>query len=328
MKLGEIFKNGLIFQHGKPIRVFGESDGAVKLTFAGNEQILSGGKWVAVFPSMDYGGPYALTVVGDGETVVVSDIYIGEVVLFSGQSNIQFKMKDGAILHEPLENDNMLRIFVSERLEQGEPFHPSNGWVKADIGTLGNWSAVAYQTGRAIRKRGKPAVGVVVCSQGASVIQSWMDEKLLIGSALDIPIAKRHPDSKEPDYSAWNANGTLFHFMLERLFPFSFGKVVWYQGESNASVAEGEIYDRLLHVMISNWRECFRDPMLGFIIVQIADFIHFRDQAGWKAVQDAQIRAAKQIPGVKTILSADVCENDTIHPMTKWKLAARIAENV
>ena len=328
MKLGEIFKNGLIFQKGKPIRVFGESDGETKLTFAGNERIIPGGKWVAEFPAMDYGGPYTLTAVGDGETVVLSDIYIGEVVLFSGQSNIQFRMRDGAVMPEPPENDDMLRIFVSERIEKGEPFKPSDGWVKADRETIGNWSAVAYQTGRELRKRGIPAVGVVACSQGASVIQSWIDDKILVGSELDLPDEKRHRDSKDPTYSVWNAPGMLFHFMLERLIPFSFGKVVWYQGESNSSVAEGEIYDRLLDMMISDWRGRFNDPGLGFVIVQIADYIHAGDKAGWKAVQDAQLRAEGLIPGVKTVISADVCENDMIHPVTKWKLAARIAENI
>ncbi|MGN1128218.1 MAG: sialate O-acetylesterase, partial [Candidatus Flemingiibacterium sp.] len=120
--------------------------------------------------------------------------------------------------------------------------------------------------------------------------------------------------------------GMLYHFMLERLMPFSFGRVVWYQGESNSSVYEGEIYDKLLDMMIGNWRKSFADEKLGFIIVQIADFIHTGDKNGWQAVQDAQLRAQDEIPGVRTVVSADICENDMIHPVTKWKLAKRISE--
>ncbi len=326
MKLGEIFKNGLILQAGKPIRIFGESDREVRLTFAGTERIAPGGKWTVEFPAMEYGGPYILTASGDGEELTVGDIYVGEVVLFSGQSNIQFRMSEAVTPDEFIADDDMLRIFVSERPEEGEPLNPSDGWIKASRETIGKWSALAYLTGFELRKKGIPAVGVVACSQGASVIQSWIDDKIIVGSELDLPDEKRHRDSKDPTYSKWNAPGMLYHFMLERLTPFSFGRVVWYQGESNASVFEGEIYDRLLAMMIGNWRKSFADDSLGFIIVQIADFIHTGDKNGWKAVQAAQLRAQDEIPGVRTVVSADICENDMIHPVTKWKLAKRISE--
>lgn len=327
MKLGEIFKNGLIFQRGKPVRVFGTSDTGAAITFAGTTQTVPAGSFTVEFPAMDYGGPHTLTAVGDSQTCTVCDIFIGEVILFSGQSNIQFRMGEGAVDPEPPMHDDMLRIFVSERMEP-EPLTPADGWVKADPENVGKWSAVAYQTGRALRQHGVPAVGVVVCAQGASVIQSWIDDRKITGTALDLPPEVRHLDARSPLYEKWNWNGVLFRFMLERLFPFSFGKVVWYQGESNASPAEGAAYRQLLAVMIANWRERFRDPSLQFVIVQIADYIHAPDAAGWAAVQEAQLRAAAEIPGTAAVISRDVCENDMIHPVTKWKLAARIADQL
>ena len=322
MKLGEIIKNGVIFQKGKPIRVFGESDTGVTVSFCGSEKKLPSGRFVAEFPAMDYGGPYTMTITGDGESIGINDIYIGEVILFSGQSNIQFRMKE-ALSPEPYENDDMLRIFVSERIEKGEPFNPSDGWVKADRATIDNWSAVAYQTGRSLRKRGVPAVGVIACSQGASVIQSWIDEKIFVGSELDIKAEEFNTAISNPVYSAWNGNGRLYHFMFERLVPFSFGGVVWYQGESNASVREGQIYDRMLGMMIKNWRDVLHDDKLFFIVIQISDF---SQGEGWKEVQAAELRAEKLIPDVRTIISADVCEVGMIHPITKWKLSRRVAD--
>ena len=328
MKLGEIFRRGLIFQRGKPIRVFGSSLGGVSLTFAGARQTHPAGAFVAEFPPMAYGGPYTLTVSGDGETVEIPDIYVGEVILFSGQSNMQLRMAEGAVDPEPQTADGMLRIFVSERMEACEPLTPSDGWVAATPDNIEKWSAIAYQAGQALRARGVPAVGAVVCAQGASPIQSWIDERRITGTALDLPSEVRHGNFHHPAYRKWNGNGALFHFMLERLFPFSFGKVVWYQGESNTSPAEGAIYDRLLTELIANWRECFRDPALPFVIVQIADYAQADDSAAWKAVQDAQLRVARQVPHVTAVISADVCETHMIHPVTKWKLAARIADQL
>lgn len=326
MRLGEIFRDGMIFQRGKPVRVFGGSESGVTVKFRDTEQTCPAGKFAAEFPAEEYGGPYTLTVTGDGETVTLNDIYVGEVILFSGQSNIQFRMKE-ALSPEPYENDDMLRIFVSERMEAGEPFKPSDGWIKADRSTIDNWSAVAYQTGRSLRKRGVPAVGVVACSQGASVIQSWIDDRIITQSEYDFPVEKRHVDAKNPTYEQWNTYGKLYHFMLERLFPYSFGEVVWYQGESNTSFTEGVVYDKMLDMMIRNWREKFNDSELKFIVVQIADY-DARQTDGWRAVQDAQLRAAEWIPGVVTVKCADVCETTMIHPITKWKLAARIASEI
>ena len=323
MKLGEIFRDGVIFQKGKPIRVFGESDGAAIIAFAGNERKTSGGHFVVEFPAMDYGGPYELVASDEKETIRISDICIGEILLCSGQSNMQFRMGEGAVEVEPREHDDMLRIFVSDRIEKAEPLTPADGWTKADPENIDKWSAIGYQVGRELRKKGVPAVGIVACSQGASVIQSWIDEKIFVGSELDIKAEEFNTAISNPVYSAWNGNGKLYHYMFERLVPFSFGGVVWYQGESNSSVREGQIYDRMLEMMIRNWRDVLRDEKLFFIVIQISDFTRGE---GWKEVQAAELRAEKLIPDVRTIISADVCEVGMIHPVTKWKLSKRVAD--
>ncbi len=329
MKLGEIIRDGMVLQKGKAIRFFGESDGAVKLNFDGCEKVVEGGSWVAEFPKRDeYCSGLSLVVEGDGEKLTISDICVGEVILFSGQSNIQFRMVEEITPSSEYYDDDMLRIFVSERIEKGEPLCPSDGWVKAKRENIDKWSAVAYLVGRDLRKKGVPAVGVVACSQGASIIQAWIDEKVLCGSELDLPEEKCLFNKNHGCYDLyiqWNVIGRLYHFMLERLMPYSFGRVVWYQGESNASDAEGEIYDKLFEMMIGCWRKGFRDPSLEFVVVQIANYIHAGNQPGWKALQAAQLRTGA-LDGVDTVICADVCEDDNIHPATKWKLAERITD--
>lgn len=42
---------------------------------------------------MPYSGPYTLTVSFETETVVLEDIYVGEVYLFAGQSNMEWKLR-------------------------------------------------------------------------------------------------------------------------------------------------------------------------------------------------------------------------------------------
>lgn len=323
MKLGEIFRDHMVLQANKPIRVFGEGKGHAGVTFMGKTLTCDNdtdGKWVLEFPAMPYGGPYGMDVVCGGEHIIIHDIMVGEVILFSGQSNIQFRMVEEITDPKDYVDDDMMRIFVSERPEAGEPLSPRDGWVRCAKENVPKWSALAYLVSLEARKAGIPAVGAVACSQGASVIQSWIDEKIFLGSPLDIPSEKLPHDWKQPGY-IWNRPGMLYHFMLERLIPYSFGNVVWYQGESNTSIAESEIYGDLLGMMIDNWRAVFHDDKLPFAVVVIADF---REGEDWEGVQRAQEDAQNHIEGVVSVKSGDISEKRMIHPVTKWRLAKRI----
>lgn len=225
MKLGEIFRDHMVLQANKPVRVFGDGKGHAEVTFMGKTLTCDNdtdGKWVIEFPAMPYGGPYEMDVVCGGEHTVIHDIMVGEVILFSGQSNIQFRMVEEITDPKDYVDDDMMRIFVSERPEAGEPLSPRDGWVRCAKENVPEWSAIAYLVSLEARKAGIPAVGAVACSQGASVIQSWIDEKIFLGSPLDIPSEKLHHDWKQPGYF-WNRPGMLYHFMLERLIPYSFG---------------------------------------------------------------------------------------------------------
>ena len=94
MKLDKLFCDGVVFAEGKPLRVFGESDGRVTVKFCGVETTAGpeNGRWIAEFPAMSAGGPYELEVCGDGKTVLVSDVYVGRVYLVAGQSNAELQL--------------------------------------------------------------------------------------------------------------------------------------------------------------------------------------------------------------------------------------------
>ena len=67
------------------------------------------------------------------------------------------------------------------------------------------------------------------------------------------------------------------------------------------------------------------DETLPFVVVQIADYDKRCDE-GWHSVQKAQMEIQEEVAYTKTVVCADICERDCIHPPTKRKLGLRIVK--
>lgn len=326
MTLNKIFSSHMVFARRLPIRIYGEGSGVVQINFVGYKKILisEDDKWIVEFPPMEYGGPYSMEVIFEDEKIVLEDIYIGEVFLFAGQSNMQFKMKESNTPIDLYNSNNKLRLYSTDRIEKSDYYTSDDGWVICEKEQVGNWSAIAYLTGNEISKTKNIAVGAIACYQGASVIESWVPKGAF--KEINIPEDKKYIDHTVKDFSAWNSEGTLYSYALSQVVPFSVSAVVWYQGESDATQEEGLVYCDELSVLINVWRKDFYNPNLPFVIVQISDNIQRAAiDNGWSLIQKAQIDIQSKSPNVKTVISADVCENNDIHPKTKDKLAQRIS---
>ena len=119
MKLSSIFTDHMVIQQGMPIRIFGEGKGKVTVDFLGKvtEYISEEDKWCITYPEESYGGPYDMKVTLDDETVILKDIYIGEVWIASGQSNMEmplFRTEYGINEARHSKND-MIRLFTVSR---------------------------------------------------------------------------------------------------------------------------------------------------------------------------------------------------------------------
>ncbi len=314
----------MVFAAGQPIRVYGSGKGNVKITFAGISKSLvsESDTWLISFPPMDFGGPYELKAVFDDNTVLLQDIYIGKVFLCAGQSNMEFKIKEGNIPDRLLVPNEKLRMFVTDRLEP-ERFSAKDGWVKAEKDNISDWSAIGYLVGNGVSVNEDVAVGIIGCYQGASMIESWVPEGTFQADGIAVPDEKKHPDFRIKPFDTWNQDAVLYNYALSQVKPFSVTAVLWYQGESNASTEGGNVYLKMLEKLIKIWRADFENDLLPFVVVQIADCTQ-RLTEGWRLVQKAQLDIERTVNGVKTVVSADVCETDHIHPPTKHLLAERI----
>src|SRR5579875_442774 len=101
-----LFTDGLVLQRGKPCPIWGTADPSEKVqvcltgTGKGSTVLLEAGmtagkdgKWKTAFvPGPELaGGPYTLTIKGKN-TITLKDVYVGEVWVCSGQSNMEWQL--------------------------------------------------------------------------------------------------------------------------------------------------------------------------------------------------------------------------------------------
>ena len=320
MKLEALFSDHAVLQRGKEINIFGKGKGVVEITFCGNTASYTsdGGDFVLTLPPLQAGGPYEMTVCLNGKTHIIKDIMVGDVILVAGQSNTEVQI--GEISPEMTGDNPYIRAYHCRHISKSHPFDDS--WNALTGDNTSHWNALPYHIADMLYKERGVPIGVVCCSQGAARIQSFLSPQLNTG--FDFDPEKLHPDYKYPQFVAFNHNSDIFRFMLEPIVPYTIDKVVWYQGESNTSVYEGNHYDEMLKAMIGEWRRLFRNAKLPFVIVQINDFTGAFSAQGWKLVQQAQERVAQETQYCTLVKISDLGQHDLIHPTNKKEVAQRI----
>lgn len=329
MKTAPIFTNGAILPANKNICVFGEGVGAITVSFAGNTvySAAENGKFRVFLPPMSYGGPFEMTLTDAEGSEIITDIYVGEVYVMAGQSNMQFKLHESAFPKEDYFDDFLLRVFSTDRVEDSDTFHSKDGWVSVTKENAGYFTAIGMMTGEELRKKKNIPIGIITCYQGASVIESWLPKEVAGLPRFAVPGNDKFYDHFDSFYGQWNHDGDLYSAMIPQIAPYSVNGIVWYQGESDVTDGEAKIYKDELLAMISVWRSDFLDPCLPFFVIQIAD-CDDRAWPCWTAIQRAQADAADDGKKIFCIISRDVCESNTIHPTRKYELSKRLADKI
>ena len=323
MELNRIFRSHMVLQANKPVNVFGSGDGIVKVEIGGclTEAKVSN-NWVVTLPPYDYSGPHTIKITMNEETVILHDVYFGDVLLMAGQSNIEFKLGESTYNKSDYKDNDLVRLFSSEKTtKKGEFFHPEDGWVVLDDETAEYWTAIGYHVAEELNEKTNHAIGIITCYQGGMVIQSWIPFEALANTKAYIPFEER----RYKEY--YNNDGYNYDFIFKKLVPYTFKAVVWYQGESNHMINEAQNYHFMLTTLIDLWRKDLIDNDLPFIVIQIADYYSSKNE-GWRTVQEAQVKISETMNNVYTVISSDVCEINEIHPPTKINIAKRVTEKL
>lgn len=133
-----------------------------------------------------------------------------------------------------------------------------------------------------------------------------------------------------------NTPSLLFNSMIRPLIPCAIKGIIWYQGEENSwNLHDASTYNKMLPMLINDWRFYWGLGDIPFIITQIANFgeeKNYDENSLWAKVRQAQLQTAMTVPAACMAVTIDIGEAGDLHPKDKrtvgQRLAARALYNV
>ena len=112
--------------------------------------------------------------------------------------------------------------------------------------------------------------------------------------------------------------------MVAPLIPYAIKGAIWYQGESNASVAGSTEYRTLFGRMITDWREKWGEGDFPFLFVQLAGYGGNSPRDVWPFVRESQLKTLA-LPNTGMASAVDIGDPTNIHPPDKLDVGLRLA---
>jgi len=117
-----------------------------------------------------------------------------------------------------------------------------------------------------------------------------------------------------------------YNGMIAPLVPYAVKGAIWYQGETN--VGRAPQYERIMALLIRDWRTRFQSGDFPFLVVQLANFLDRRDAPGdseWARLREAQLHVSQNVPHSGLAVTIDIGEAKDIHPKNKQDVGERLA---
>ncbi|MFA9390245.1 MAG: sialate O-acetylesterase [Prolixibacteraceae bacterium] len=340
IKLPSIFTSNMVMQQESQPAIWGWTDSKsnVKVTTSWNNKTYEikadqDGKWKQKVETIQYGGPYEMTISDGSSIVLLKNILLGEVWLCGGQSNMEMPMK--GFTGQPVKGSNMdilkaknpnIRLITVPRNSTLQTVDDFEGkWEEASPSTVAEFSAAGYYFGRLVNELIDVPIGLISVNYGGSCVQAWMSRKTAV------PFGETGLPQSDADIKVKNRTPTtLFNGMLNPVIGYGIRGALWYQGETNYE--EADKYVELFPKMVTEWRELWQVGEFPFYYCQIAPFDYaVFHPADWKEkynsayLREAQLKCTDIIPNTGMAVLMDCAHPTSIHPSEKDKAGERLA---
>lgn len=230
IQMPKLFGKGCVLQKGEETRVWGwyEPGKQIVLEFQGNsyETFTSrDGRFEIGVKCKEAGGPFRMVLRGtDAQEKVLEGIYVGDVFVCAGQSNMELPMsRVRERFPEESEQNGCSGVHYFKVQECAEFVHPRKEhetamWMECTGDHLQEVSALSYFYGKILHEERKLPIGIINLSLGGTPVQAWtspeglaaypemMKEKHRFEKALDREVLLKKQEKEEREWQQKLAN--------------------------------------------------------------------------------------------------------------------------
>jgi sialate O-acetylesterase len=361
----KILSDHMVVQRDLPVHVWGLATvgEAVSVEFRGEMRTVATdriGHWSVYLKPGAAGGPFEMTVKGAAgeQPITIHDILVGDVWVASGQSNMEFAMRQAATAAAdlPKADNPRIRLMIVNKKAAEYPMQDvdTEGWAASTPETAKNFSAAAWYFAREIEQREHVPVGVIDSTWGGTVAEAWVRLTALGEDAALNPlfasrgkmieggadaarqiadeqkqIAEAKAAGKPVPQFPWHAPlpswgpGNLWNGMIAPLTPFPIRGAIWYQGESNSAQERWPLYNRTMRTLIEDWRRQWAVGAFPFLYVQISNF-KSSTWEDWASLRQQQVDTLG-LKNTAMAVTIDIGNPDDVHPTDKVDVGHRLA---
>lgn len=192
VRLPAVVGDHMVLQQHADVNIWGWGVAGEKVTIRNNwdnktiaTTVGKDGRWQAVLTTVNAGGPYTLAI----NNIRLSDVYLGEVWLCSGQSNMDMTVAREdrywcGVYNEAAEvaaaDYPAIRVFDAD-FSPTDTLQPDvrGKWEICSPATVGHFSAAAYFFARHLQKQLQVPIGLLTTAYGGSTAEAWISRQAL-----------------------------------------------------------------------------------------------------------------------------------------------------
>lgn len=189
LSLPRILSDGCVLQQGEKTRIWGwgPKEQEVTVTLSGRRQRAVVGLdacFEVIFQNLPSGGPYTLEVTCKmGQEIRRSPVYVGEVFVCAGQSNMELPMRrvwerfPEEFSGQGAQDVHLYKVMEHYDFANPRKNHLKAEWMSCRRENLEEISAVSYFLGKYLYKNKNVPIGIINLSLGGTPIEAWMSRE-------------------------------------------------------------------------------------------------------------------------------------------------------
>ena len=367
LQVSPMFSDHMVLPREKPFAIRGKADagesvqvtvdGAVYQAVADNR-----GRWgVEVAPHPAETGS-VLRIETAKSSLVYRDVAFGDIWLCSGQSNMEFEVRQSSDAAPRPDAD--LRLYdmkcnwrtdnvawpatALDSVNHLQYFAPTR-WMPASDAAIARFSAVGYAFGQMLRDSLQVPIGLICNAVGGSTTESWVDRETLetrypaflrdwLHNDLIMEWARgraeKNLSNRPASVEGYGIVPTRHPY--EPCYNFEAGilpldhypitGVIWYQGESNAERVE--VHEELFPLLVDSWRNYF-SVIPSEAKESVLPFYYVQlsslNRTCWPIFRDSQRRLVDSRPGLGMAVTSDLGDPTDVHYRQKRPVGERLA---